>query len=304
VSRRSMVSKGVVAGIGLALVALAVPAPAGAIVAPIWPAAGYLPKCDSVSATSAPPPAQYILVYEDTTGPTVGPVTFARGATRAVVGPNGTPLTFRARMKDSCSGVAGASAVGRLNGAFVGSVTLLPDVNNGRYFDVTVTSAPQTLGPASAGAWTFNLVQVVDRFSEFVLDQDHKWYPGGETASTNTYWREPSGGTLYVLKKTRSTISTSKSRVRAGAKVTVKGSVDIATPGTYADYAAGKVKLQAKIGSGKWKTLATKTTSGTGAVSASVKVSRTTAYRWSVVEKHSGLFAAASNSPSVTVKAS
>jgi len=303
VSRRSMVSKGVVAGIGLALAVLAVPAPAGAVVAPIWPEAGHTPKCDSVSALSGPPGAQYVLIYEDTTGPTMGPVTFAKGATRVVVAPTGTKLTFQARVKDSCSGVTGAQAYGRLNGALTGGIPLLPKVNNGQYFDVT---AKKTFAadPTYSGAWTFHLAQVYDRFSEFVLDQDHKWYPGGETNNTTGYWSEPGGGTLYVLSKTRSTLSTSKSRVGAGAKVTVRGSVDIATPGTYADYAGGKVKLQAKVGSGKWKTLTTKTTSGTGAVSASVKVGRTTSYRWSVVEKHSGLFAAASNSPSATVKVS
>lgn len=282
-----------VLAVGLAL-------PASAIVLPEWPEEGYTPRCDGLTVGPGDP-GGFQLKYTDDTWPTMGPITFAKGATRLVVPPTGKPFVFEARMKDSCSGVEGALVYFSVNGVLASSFAMTPEVTDGRYFDVVVTVG-DTFDAASAGRWGFPLVQVIDRFESFTLDQDHVWVPAGEVDRGDGVWRETTSSVL-VLKKTRATTSVSRTTVAGGATVTVRSAIDRAGDGVWEDNAGATAVLQRKVGDGRWTKIATRTADGLGKVDARAKVNQTTWFRWVVRGDATTAFTAQSVSPAVKVRA-
>jgi hypothetical protein len=243
----------------------------------------------------------YYFTYTDDTLPTIGNVTFAKGATKVIVPPAGKTTRLQARMKDSCSGVAVGAPYVAINGTLLAPIGLTPSGNNGQWFNVLAKSTPLSLTSTTVGRWTFPFALVADRYSSFQLDKDHKWMSGPEVARAAPVFRELNGPTLYVLKKTRATNVASKKHVPAGGKVTFRTAVDQAGTGTWEDFSGAKVKLQSRVGSGRWKTLATRTANLAGKVSASVKAHQTASFRWLVVQNTGTTFTAKSTSKASTV---
>jgi len=230
----------------------------------------------------------------------MGPVTFGKGKTTMVVGKDGSAFRFQARMKDSCSGVAGANVFAVHDGVLSpGPLPLIADVDDGMYFDVYAVATGLNAQADDAGVWTFPLAQVYDRYEFFVLDQDHKWL-GSEVDRSAPAWREPSGS-LLILRETRTVASASDTSVRAGAKVTLKVMVDVAAMGVWDDLSGEKVVLQSKSGAGKWRTAARLTTDGSGTAGTKVKPRVTTSYRFVLAADKSVDYYAGSSSRSLTV---
>lgn len=282
------------------VLAVGLATPASAISAPEWPEEGYTPHCDGVTVGPGDP-GGFHLQYTDDTWPTMGPITFAGGATQLVVPPAGKNFVFQARMKDSCSGVGGALVYFTVNGVLASSFGMAPEVGDGRYFDVVV-KLTERFNPSSAARWGFPLVQVYDRFETFTLDQDHVWVPAGEVDRGDAVWRE-STSSLLVLKKTQATTKVSRSRVAAGATVTVRAAIERAGDGVWDDHVGATAVLQRKVGDGRWTEVATRSADALGHVAAKAKVNRTSSFRWVVRADTVTEFTAKAVSPAVTVKA-
>ena len=103
-----------------------------------------------------------------------------------------------------------------------------------------------------------------------------------------------------ALGRTSATISLSTSRITAGGSATIAGR--LLTLGTSTGVASRSVRLeQRKKGTSTWRLLTSRTSSSTGAVSAAVKPTATTEYRWRFLGQ-SGWVASTSATRSVAVR--
>jgi len=275
-------------------VSLSLAGSASAVPAPIWPVRGHQPTCDDVQ--QVPGGGLYALQYTDDTWPSIGRVTFD-GRTRVVVAPRGTDVVLTARMRDRCSGVQGASVVPQINRAVYPPLQLVARGARGDWFDVRARYVFSGVTADLAGRWRFRIGTVYDRFSSFVLDQNHRWVDGRETDRVDGKLREIDGPTLLVLRKTRVDIRTRSTTVPAGRRVTVRGHVEVAGSARWRDLAGIDVELQQQGAGGRWNPVATATTSAKGFAVSQVRVRRDVSLRWVVPEQQRPGFSAASRSP-------
>jgi hypothetical protein len=287
------------AALGTASVLLA-STPATAVLSyPSWPSAGRLPSgCTSVTPTAPGGVAQFD--YVDTTRPTLVSFSLVGGGTTLTIPPAGRRSLVQATFAQPCSGVGDAAAYVEIGGA----LAYVPGVRlNSDAFRPTVRmDSSVTLTPDDAGPMRIPFFGALTRYGTFSLDLDYRLLPGATAGAGVSWFGASATTTYYLLRASDLTSALSKAKVRKGKKVTVSGVLRYAEPASYAADDGGKVEVQTRVGTRAWKTRATLTADGTGAVSWKFKPAKTTQVRLVKKALLSGRYTAATTSAVRTVK--
>jgi hypothetical protein len=253
-------------------------ATAGPLVPP-WPAAGLLPLCGSVVPGSADPTG-FTWTYTDTGVPRV----MSRAAPRIIeLGPttHGS-LTITARVTNPCSGSVAATLFFGTPTGFASPADMSPTTANA--FDQTYRYTVGPLTPTTAPSLvTCYSVLAYSRYGSFVLDQDGRLLNvvkvlGGGSPAAGAY----SGPAVrtWVLRGSRLTSTVSRTTVARGGTVVVTGKLSGWTGTHYLPRHGVPVMLQRRVGTGPWRTLLTRnTTGGLGSVVFPVTVTAAASYR-------------------------
>lgn len=282
--RRVALTAGVLVGASALTVSLAVPA--SAVTISDW-VTGHVPSGSSCSVADVSVSGSDLHVaFTDGTTPTVSGWSINGKTTNQVLVPGLNPVTFGARVKQSCGGVGSGVAIFiKYNALGFGnsfSAVGASTPTSTSPFDQTFTNPFSGAAVAYAGWYQVPAVQVSKRYDSFVLNStDYSSVSSvANTAAATTVTGPWSTQRIYLLLKTTVSTSASKSTVAAGGSVTFRAVLKKAGATTY-DPAVGSIVLfQTKTGTGSWVTRATKTASSTGAVAYTFKPSKTMSWRW------------------------
>jgi hypothetical protein len=157
------------------------------------------------------------------------------------------------------------------------------------------------MAPDSAGVYRIVAIVVLRRYDTLTLNQDFL-YVSSTVPSASTVIAGPSPQKNYfVLRQTTLATSQSATKVKKGKTVKVTGLLKYATNAGYVPDNGERVLAQTRIGTGKWVTRATLTTTSTGAVAYYLAPLRTTQVRFVLANVYSGRYTAAAISATRTV---
>jgi len=248
--------------VAASLVVLAVPATAAT--PPPWDT-GTTPTTSptcTISTITSDPTHLYLTGYADTGVPTITDVQLGHGSTY-VIGPGTTQVPVRVFGTETCGGV------GDLRVALTRDTTVYISVT-GMAFETT------------------------DAFHATMVKN---------VAVTTSYVSGPwSSKKLYLLLKTNLSAAASKTSVKKGRSVTFSTVLTKASGSTYANAAGETVVFQTRIGTKKWVTRATRTTTSAGAASYSFAPTSTMTWRWVHANRLTGSHTASSVSAVKTIK--
>ena len=292
----------VLAAVGMAAVtAVTAATPAQALIIPEWPTTSYAPTGCTITGSAPDSSGLFTISYSDPLQPTV--VDTAVNRTSSVVLKPGaaTPYTVNVTASETCSGV-GYLAVAwvRVATGTYQAMTMTPlttDVFTGTFGGVNSAPADE------AGAYRVGVAAVGRRYDSFTLDANFRLaapptIAGGAAFYTAGPW---SLKRLYLLRQTTVTIASPVS-VKKGKLATVSGVLKYATNAGYVADAGEKVLVQTRIGTAAWKTVAVVAATASGAVSAKVKLLKTSQVRFVHAAVLSGRFTAAVTSATKTIK--
>jgi hypothetical protein len=259
-------------------------APADALVAPAWPAAGRLPTgCAPGVVFSTPSSTGYTYGFTDPGVPTVSHAVVGAGASPiTVLTPRaGVFLTASLSLAEPCSGVQGATVDVTHNGAIIGGGPMTNQT--GDAFSAT-WSWRLTGGlrhADDAGVYTIPIVLTSRRYNDFVLDAGFKLLTStaattGDAVTLVGAWAQSKS---YVLRATSVTVATSAGSVAKGKPLTVSGVLKYATNTAYVADDGDRVLVQTRNGSGPWSTRSILITTATGAFSTTFPLTRTSQVR-------------------------
>lgn len=252
-------------------------------VAPDWKVGGYAPTCGFAFAGNDG--GDIVWQYVDSESPTVS----LRANKWVAVGngPDVKRTIATVQAKDRCSGIAGVLVALSENGAGANPVPVPVEPADGDWFDVAAPIAGD-IGQDDVGRYTYATVGAIDRFEDFVLSGDHKTLldstdrtisgPPNMTGFTATdRYRDTA---TCIARATTLSVSKNKSSIKKGKAVTVTGSLKVANGVSNVALGGGSVKLQKRVaGTKSWVTVATKTSSASGAVSFTTKPKKSAAFR-------------------------
>jgi hypothetical protein len=186
----------------------------------------------------------------------------------------------RVRVDDLCSGARFALLTARAMGQYQ-QLTLPPATTDAfhQVFEGVVGAITPKTGPI---AIRFQDVLAWDRYESFVLDENARIVsavPRGSPAATPAGTYAGPAVTTYVLAQSGVTAKASATSVRRGATVRVGGRVTWWSGASFQPHGFVPVSLQARVGSGPWRRVATKKADGFGDFSFPVRVSARTALR-------------------------
>ena len=275
--------------------------PVHAVIVPEWPA-GYVPLGCTVTGFAGGGSGIFQVSYSDPLQPTVVD-TAVNGTTSVVLRPGAVATQYQVNVtaSETCSGVGSLSIawVRQSTGTYQ-AMTMSPlttDVFQGRHGGINSAQADE------AGVYRVGVAVVARRYDSFVLDGNFRLASppvptGGSTFFTTGSW---SLKPLYLLRQTTLTI-VAPSSVKKGRLAAVSGVLRYATNAGFVADAGERVLVQTRVGSAAWKNVAVVAATASGAVTAKVKLLRTSQVRFVHTSVLSGRFTAAVTSVTKTIK--
>ncbi len=265
---------------GLAL-ALLPAASASAVTVPDWPTSRVPVGCPVTGV--ADPGTGPQLTYTDGITPVVTGWTANGSTSRISLKPGSNPFVIRVAVKQSCSGVAGAFALGRSStgGAPVsGLVGLSTTATSTNAFDSVWADTDSVSAPLT-GWLEVPLVGTGPRYASFVLDADFGLvsktnFAGGIQYVTGSWSKQR----VYITLKTNHTTTATKTSVRRGSPVTFTTTLKAAGASAYVAKGGSVVTFQTKLPGKPWVTRVTRTTTSSGRASYTFTPTATQAWRW------------------------
>jgi len=272
--------------------ALAIPAEAVVPATPIWPTAGRVPIGCNDSVPISGVASAWLYTFTDAGSPTISTPRISAGASPVtIVPPAGTALTLSAQIDERCSGTQVALLYYARNRVIQNAVVLANTTSDA--FSSRWAISLGTLQPDNAvGAWTAPSAFTLRRYDTFTLDQDFKisTTPSSTSASATNITGPWALTKSYVLRAMTLSNSLSGTKVAKGKTVKATAVLKMATNAGYVADASDKVVVQTKVGSGKWVSNATLTTTASGVVTYSFVLSTTTSVRFVHAQVLSGKF--------------
>jgi len=284
--------------VAASLVVLAVPATAAT--PPPWDTGTTpttSPTC-TISTITSDPTHLYLTGYADTGVPTITDVQLGHGSTY-VIGPGTTQVPVRVFGTETCGGVGDLRVALTRDTTVYISVTGMAFETTDAFHATMVKNVAVTT--SSAGLYHAPFGYVLTRYSTFQLGVDFALV--ASAAGAGAYVSGPwSSKKLYLLLKTNLSAAASKTSVKKGRSVTFSTVLTKASGSTYANAAGETVVFQTRIGTKKWVTRATRTTTSAGAASYSFAPTSTMTWRWVHANRLTGSHTASSVSAVKTIK--
>jgi hypothetical protein len=286
----------IIAGVSAGLLTITATA-AMAVTPDAWPANGFRPTCDHANILITNP---FTFQYTDATPPTI---TNLKATPKVVIGPGVSPKAkLTAQFTDTCSGVGLGVLLYSINGGPSTEADWFPSGTDGfrQSYEFDTAALPSNQAPF---VLTYNVLMVWNRYSSFTLGLDDKLVastpesvPSGPITVNGTVPR------TYVVDASTMTVS-GPTKAKKGSAVKVSGVLKNWNGSAWVAHSAVPVSLQRKVGNGKWVTVGTLNTSGSGAVSITTTAASTAKYQ--LIYKANlanGIDSATSKSLTVTVK--
>jgi len=242
---------------------------------PAWPTAGFRPTCDSFQQAAGVP---YALTYNDNTPPLITSATISH---KNVVGPDAKArITITATATDHCSGVGAFGFYLKRNGTS-DPIGILPVTNNDAFHAKVVFVAPATPLNTPPMVITLDRTAAWDRYSTFTLDASDKLLnstPRNPATDIGSLWAGPPQN-CYVVQESRLVAKPSAVSVRKGTVVHFVATLTYWSGSGFTPNAGVQIRLQRRIGSGKWMLASKEMTSAAGKAVFVITPTKTASYQ-------------------------
>jgi hypothetical protein len=262
----------IIAGVSAGLLTITATAAMAATPDP-WPANGFRPTCDKVNILLTSP---FTFQYTDTTPPTI---TNLQATPKVVIGPGVSPKAkLTAQFTDRCSGVGQGVLLYSINGGPVSEADWSPTGTDGfrQSYEYDTAALPSNQAPF---VLTYTVLMVWNRYSSFTLGLDDKLVASTpESVPSAPITVNTTVPKTYVVDASTLT-ATAPAKAKKGSALKVSGVLKNWNGTTWVAHSGVPVSLQRKVGNGKWVTVGTLNTSGSGAVSITTTAASTAKYQ-------------------------